>query len=95
MKSKRIRQILIIRTASKILKVVAINAFIIAYRETLSLTQGPQKCNYYIELMKGWNFTFKEVEGKQFNYSGSSYAKLANNEIISILNLIKGEVESL
>lgn len=67
---------------SKILKVVAINAFIIAYRETLYLTHGPQKCNYYIELMKGWNFTFKEVEGKHFNYSGSSYAKLANNEII-------------
>ena len=67
---------------SKILKVVAINAFIIAYRETLYLTDGPQTCNYYIRLMKGWDFSFKEVEGKQFNYSGSSYAKLANNEII-------------
>ena len=62
---------------SKILNVLGINSFIISYRETLDLTNGPQKCQYYINMMSGWEYTFLDSP-----YSGSSYAKLAQNDII-------------
>lgn len=77
---------------SKILKVIGINSFIIAYRETLPLTNGPQNTKYYESIMKGWKFHFKNTDEATFNYSGSNYKKLANEIIIPMFekNISKG-----
>ena len=67
---------------SKILKVIGINSFIIAYREILPLTNGPQESRYYEDLMKGWKYHFMDYKEEKFSYSGSNYNKLAKEVII-------------
>lgn len=71
---------------SKILKVIGINSLIMAYREVLPLTKGPQDSKYYELLMKGWDFHFVDTDTEKFNYSGSNYKKLANEKIIPWLS---------
>lgn len=66
---------------SKILKVMGINSLVLAYRELLPLTNGPQKAKYYENMMKGWKFHFMDTETEKFNYSGSNYGKLAKEKI--------------
>ena len=67
---------------SKILRILGINSLIIAYREILPLTNGPQDAKYYETMMKGWKFQFINSESQAFNYSGSTYGKLAKEVII-------------
>ena len=66
------------------LKVIGINSFIIAYREILPLTNGPQESRYYESLMKGWKYHFKDDKEEKFSYSGSNYNKLAKEVIIPL-----------
>lgn len=71
---------------SKLLMVISLNAFIIAFRETLKDTGGPHDYNYYMEVFKDWNFSFKNSknEGNPFPYAGAQYSKFAKNEIIPL-----------
>ncbi|HPX71308.1 MAG TPA: DGQHR domain-containing protein [Acholeplasmataceae bacterium] len=65
---------------SKLLQVVSINAFIIALRETLRLTDGPRTREFYSKLLKELNIEFNDI--KNFSYSSSQYKKFATNVII-------------
>jgi len=71
---------------SKLLMIISLNAFIIAFRETLKITNGPQNYNFYMNVFKGWNFSFENSKDKQnqFPYAGAQYSKFARNEIIPL-----------
>lgn len=71
---------------SKLLMVISLNAFIIAFRETLQICKGPQNYNFYVEVFKDWNFSFEnsKEKDKQFPYAGAQYSKFAKNEIIPL-----------
>lgn len=66
---------------SKLLKVISINAFIIALRETLELVGGPQNYDYYYNIIKKLSLDFNDVN---FPYAGAQYSKFAKNEIIPL-----------
>lgn len=71
---------------SKLLMVISLNAFIIAFRETLKMCNGPQKYNFYSSVFKDWDFSFENSKdkNKQFPYAGAQYSKFAKNEIIPL-----------
>jgi len=71
---------------SKLLMVISLNAFIIAFRETLKITNGPQNYDYYVQVFKDWNFSFdnSKESNKEFPYAGAQYSKFAKNEIIPL-----------
>ncbi|GEM_PF-3920259 len=65
---------------------IQVQAIIIAFRETLKITNGPQNYNFYMNVFKGWNFSFENSKDKQnqFPYAGAQYSKFARNEIIPL-----------
>lgn len=71
---------------SKLLMVISLNAFIIAFRETLKIVGGPHDYNYYVEVFKNWNFCFENSKEQEnpFPYAGAQYSKFAKNEIIPL-----------
>ena len=71
---------------SKLLMVISLNAFIIAYRETLKMCNGPQDYSFYADVFKDWRFSFANFKekDKQFPYAGAQYSKFAKNEIIPL-----------
>jgi hypothetical protein len=69
---------------SKLLKIISINAFIIAYRETLPLTNGPQDIQFYDNVFKGFSFSFDDTPEHPFPYSGSRYNKFARETLIPL-----------
>lgn len=70
--------------SSKLLMVISLNAFIIAFRETLKVTDGPKDYAYYMRVFKNWNFSFDNSPGNIFPYAGAQYSKFAKNEIIPL-----------
>ena len=66
---------------SKLLKVISLNAFIIALRETLEIVGGPKDYNYYFDKIKKLSIDFNDVN---FPYAGAQYSKFAKNLIIPL-----------
>lgn len=64
---------------SMILKVVAINGFLIGLRLSLKLTSGPQDFQYYHDVFDSYYIDFSK---ENFNYAGSRYAQFAEEVII-------------
>lgn len=70
---------------SKLLKVISLNAFLIAYRDTLEKCDGPQKESFYYDAFKKMKIDFSCKENK-FRYGGAQYSKFANEIIIPAIN---------
>lgn len=70
---------------SKLLKVISLNAFLIAYRDTLEECKGPQKEPFYYDAFKKLKIDFSCKENK-FRYGGAQYSKFANEIIIPAIN---------
>ena len=66
---------------SKLLKVISLNAFIIALRETLETVGGPKNYEYYFNVIKNFSLDFNDPN---FPYAGAQYSKFAKNEIIPL-----------
>ena len=66
--------------------VISLNAFIIAFRETLKDTGGPHDYNYYKDVFRDWDFSFDNSRDEEnpFPYAGAQYSKFARNEIIPL-----------
>ena len=66
--------------------VISLNAFIIAFRETLKMCNGPKNYNFYSSVFQDWDFSFENSKdkNKQFPYAGAQYSKFAKNEIIPL-----------
>ncbi len=71
--------------AGKLKEVLCINAFLIAYRELLPLSNGPQCRKQYKDAFDNLNFSFSAKEDAPFPYAGSQYSKLAKEVISPIL----------
>ena len=66
---------------SKLLKVISINAFIIAFRETLERLSGPQKYSFYLNAFTALHIDFSK-NNFAFPYAGAQYSMFAKNMII-------------
>ena len=75
---------------SMILKVVAINGFVIGLRLSLELTKGPQNYEYYNNVFAYHHIDFSK---DNFGYAGSRYAQFGENVIKD--KVFKGYIESL
>ena len=71
---------------SKLLKVISLNAFIIAYREKLSDCNGPRDIQFYTSVFSRLNMDFNDTKEKPFKYSGARYSKFAKTEIIPLFD---------
>lgn len=69
---------------SKLLKVISINAFIIAYRETLVICNGPREMSFYERVLKNLKIDFNDSKDSPFQYAGAQYSKFAKQEIIPL-----------
>lgn len=69
---------------SKLLKVISLNAFIIAYRETLKDTGGPQDYSFYQSKFKNLKIDFSDSDDNPFKYAGAQYSKFAKAELIPL-----------
>ena len=65
----------------KLKEVLSINAFIIAFRETLDLMGGPKKSEDYKNAMSNIDFSFKGDKDNPFPYGGSQYSRLSKDII--------------
>ena len=77
---------------SKLLKVISLNAFIIAYRETLSITNGPKDSDFYTKFLQKLSIDFNETPDKPFKYAGAQYSKFAKNELIPLIKEVNTEL---
>ena len=68
---------------SKLLKVISLNAFIIAFRDTLDELGGPKGFNFYADALLGLDIDFLNTN-KDFPYAGAQYSKFANDLIIPL-----------
>lgn len=66
---------------SKLLKVISLNAFIIALRDTLETVGGPRNYDFYFKVVSGLKIDFNDPN---FNYAGAQYSKFAKHEIIPL-----------
>jgi len=69
---------------SKLLKVISINAFIIAYRETLKQTDGPHNSTYYQAIFAPLKMSFNDEENAPFPYAGARYSRFAKDKLIPL-----------
>lgn len=69
---------------SKILNIISINAFILALKESLVVTNGPKDFSYYTEIFRGFSFSFYDTADEKFKYSGSRYKAFAETEIVPL-----------
>ena len=70
---------------SKILNIVPINAFLIAFRETLEQANGPQSYSFYLDMMKNLEYCFHDTNDSKFKYSsGSRYNAFAREVMIPV-----------
>lgn len=76
---------------SKLLKVISLNAFIIAYRETLSITNGPRNSEFYDKFLQKLSIDFNETPDKPFKYAGAQYSKFANIELIPLIKEVNAD----
>ena len=68
---------------SKLLKVISLNAFIIALRDTLEIVGGTKDYNYYYDKIKKLSIDFNSVD---FPYAGAQYSKFAKDKIIPLFH---------
>ncbi|HIU70255.1 MAG TPA: DGQHR domain-containing protein [Candidatus Enterosoma merdigallinarum] len=69
---------------SKLLMIISLNAFIIAFKESLKMTDGPKNYDYYAQVFKDWDFSFSDSSEKKFPYAGAQYSRFAKEEIIPL-----------
>ena len=78
---------------SKLLKVISINAFIIAFRETLEKTNGPKSYDFYRLAFNKINLNF-DKDNYAFPYAGAQYSMFAKSHIIpKILEALEEETK--
>ncbi len=70
---------------SRLLKVISLNAFIIAFKETLANTQGPKNYDFYLNAFRDFNLDFSS-DNTNFPYAGAQYSKFAKALIIPAIN---------
>ena len=66
---------------SKLLKVISLNAFIIALRDTLEEVGGPKDYNFYFDVIKDLKIDFNSL---YFEYAGAQYSRFAREKIIPL-----------
>ncbi len=66
---------------SKLLKVISLNAFIIAFRETLLHTNGPRDYTFYFNAFSSFTLDFGK-DNNNFPYAGAQYSKFAKALLI-------------
>lgn len=66
---------------SKLLKVISINAFIIAFRDTLEKIGGPKSYDFYQKVFSKINIDFSK-DNFAFPYAGAQYSMFAKNIFI-------------
>ena len=76
---------------SKLLSVISLNGFIIAFTRQLSVN-GVNEFEYYDELFKGWSFNFSK-EG--FPYTSSQYRKFSTEILKQVFKIPEDTVETL
>ncbi len=76
---------------SKLLSVISINGFIIAFTRQLCIN-GVQQFEYYDELFKGWNYDFSK-EG--FRYTSSQYRKFSAVILEQVFKIPKEVIDTL
>ena len=76
---------------SKLLSVISLNGFIIAFTRQLSVN-GVNEFEYYDELFKGWSFNFSK-EG--FPYTSSQYRKFSTEILKQVFKIPEYTVETL
>ena len=76
---------------SKILSVIAINGFIIAFTRQLNVN-GVQDFEYYDQKFKGWKFDFSK-EG--FPYTSSQYRKFSSRILEEVFEIPVDIIETL
>ena len=76
---------------SKLLSVISLNGFIIAFTRQLSVN-GVQSFDYYDALFKGWNYDFSK-EG--FRYTSSQYRKFSTEILKQVFKIPEETIESL
>jgi len=69
---------------SKLLKVISINAFIIAFRETLMQVGGPKNSAYYQSVLSRLKMSFNDEDGAPFPYAGARYSRFAKDKLIPL-----------
>lgn len=79
---------------SKLLNVISINAFIIAYRETLPITNGPKDNEFYTKFLQKLKIDFIDTPDKPFKYAGAQYSKFAKLELIPLIKEVNEELNS-
>ena len=68
---------------SKLLKVISLNAFVIAFRETLAHTNGPKDYNFYFSAFESLSGTLNfSKDNTEFPYAGAQYSKFAKTLIV-------------
>lgn len=78
---------------SKLLKVISINAFIIAFRETLEKTGGPDSYDFYLSAFSKIDIDFSK-DNILFPYAGAQYTMFAKNKIIpAILKALEEQTQ--
>ena len=68
---------------SKLLKVISINAFVIAFRETIETMNGPQSYEFYQNAFSRLELDFSK-DGR-FPYAGAQYSMFAKKTIIPVI----------
>lgn len=79
---------------SKLLKVISLNAFLIALRDSLECLGGPKKFAFYVNALANLKIDFSN-ENKVFPYAGAQYSKFAKEKIIPLLKAEKQKEDSL
>lgn len=76
---------------SKLLTVIALNGFIIAFTRQLSVN-GVQNFAFYDKVFANWNFDFSQ---KGFPYTSSQYRKFSTEILRTAFNIPEDTIESL
>lgn len=76
---------------SKLLKVISLNAFIIAYRETLNYVDGPKDKEFYGRVLEKMEIDFNPTN-TSFKYAGAQYSKFAKTEIVPLFEEVYNDM---
>ena len=76
---------------SKLLSVIAINGFIIAFTRQLSIN-GVQGFDFYDQVFSGWNFDFSK---EKFPYTSSQYRKFSTRILQEVFKIDNSVIETI
>ena len=67
----------------------------VAYRDTLSITNGPKDNAFYTKFLQKLLIDFNDTPEKPFKYAGAQYSKFAKNELIPLIKEVNKEINNL